>query len=52
VSRPRTMALQEETANIVNEFNFSDEDVNKSVREFLRQMGESFPFKLLTGPRR
>lgn len=34
------MALEAETTAIVSKFDFSDDDVNKSVKEFLRQMGE------------
>lgn len=33
------MALEEETQTIVSQFEFSDADVNKAVKEFLRQMG-------------
>ncbi|KAL2133362.1 hypothetical protein VTI74DRAFT_2491 [Chaetomium olivicolor] len=34
------MTLEQETKAIVAQFEFSDEDVNKSVKEFLRQMEE------------
>lgn len=34
------MALAAETKSIVAQFDYSDEDVNKGVQEFLRQMGE------------
>jgi hypothetical protein len=37
------MALQAETQAIVTQFDFSDENVNKAVREFLRQMGARAP---------
>jgi len=40
VSVPLTMALAAETKNVVAEFEYTDEDVNKGVKEFLRQMGE------------
>jgi hexokinase len=33
------MALAEETKSIVAQFNYTDEDINKGVKEFLRQMG-------------
>lgn len=33
------MALEAETQAIVEQFEFSDDDVNKAVKEFLRQMG-------------
>jgi hexokinase len=33
------MALEAETASIVAKFDYTDEDVNKGVKEFLRQMG-------------
>lgn len=34
------MALAAETKAVVAKFNYSDEDVNKGVHEFLRQMGK------------
>ncbi|KAH8886775.1 hypothetical protein GQ53DRAFT_337350 [Thozetella sp. PMI_491] len=34
------MALEAETKNVVAKFEYSDEDVNKGVQEFLRQMSE------------
>jgi len=34
------MSLATETAAIVAQFDYSDEDVNKGVKEFLRQLGE------------
>ncbi|KAL2198451.1 hypothetical protein P885DRAFT_67632 [Corynascus similis CBS 632.67] len=34
------MALEAETQAIVEQFEFSDDDVNKAVKEFLRQMDE------------
>jgi len=33
------MALETETQSIVKQFEYSDDDVNKAVKEFLRQMG-------------
>lgn len=33
------MALEAETKSIVGQFDYKDEDVNKGVKEFLRQMG-------------
>lgn len=41
-SRP-SMAMVEETKRIVAQFDYTDEDVNKGVKEFLRQMGNSLP---------
>jgi hexokinase len=38
-SKPLTMALEDETQSIVEQFEYSDDDVNKAVKEFLRQMG-------------
>lgn len=35
------MALIEETKRLVTQFDYSDEDVNKGVKEFLRQMSKS-----------
>jgi len=35
------MALIEETKRLVSQFDYSDEDVNKGVKEFLRQMSKS-----------
>ena len=40
VSIPLTMALEAETKKIVAQFEYSDEDANKGVLEFLRQMGK------------
>ncbi|KAK3383536.1 hypothetical protein B0T24DRAFT_688072 [Lasiosphaeria ovina] len=40
VSRPLAMSLEAETKSFVSKFEYSDEDVNKAVKEFLRQMGE------------
>ncbi|POR36908.1 Phosphotransferase [Tolypocladium paradoxum] len=37
-SRPLTMALATETTRVVSQFDFSDQDVNTHVREFLQQM--------------
>jgi len=34
------MALIEETKRLVSQFDYSDEDVNKGVKEFLRQMND------------
>jgi hypothetical protein len=36
------MALAAETKRIVSLFDYTDSDVNKAVKEFLRQMGR-FP---------
>ena len=33
------MALLEETNRVAAQFEYTDEDVNKAVKEFLRQMG-------------
>jgi hexokinase len=33
------MALAAETKSVVAQFDYSDEDVNKGVKEFLKQMG-------------
>lgn len=35
------MALVAETERIVAQFDYTNEDVNKGVKEFLRQMGKS-----------
>ncbi|KAK6066521.1 hexokinase [Seiridium cupressi] len=40
VSKARTMALIEETRRITAQFEYTDNDVNKGVQEFLRQMNE------------
>ncbi|ETS77815.1 Glucokinase [Pestalotiopsis fici W106-1] len=40
VSKVRTMALLEETKRITAQFDYSDDNVNKGVEEFLRQMNE------------
>ncbi|KAF3015934.1 glucokinase [Neopestalotiopsis sp. 37M] len=40
VSKVRTMALLEETKRITAQFEYSDDNVNKGVEEFLRQMNE------------
>jgi len=37
------MALAAETKNVVAGFEYTDEDVNRGVQEFLRQMGRSRP---------
>ncbi|KAL2262431.1 hypothetical protein VTK26DRAFT_1334 [Humicola hyalothermophila] len=37
-SKPLTMSLEAETKSIVAQFEYTDEDVNKGVKEFLRQM--------------
>jgi hexokinase len=34
------MTLEAETTAIVSKFDYSDDDVNKGVKEFLRQMGK------------
>jgi hexokinase len=33
------MALADESNRIVDQFDFSDEELNRNVKEFLRQMG-------------
>ncbi|RYP59149.1 hypothetical protein DL769_008656 [Monosporascus sp. CRB-8-3] len=40
VSPAHTMALAEETKRITAQFEYTDDDVNKGVQEFLRQMHE------------
>lgn len=42
-TRPLTMALADETNRIVSEFDFTDDDLNRHVKEFLSQMGMSVP---------
>jgi hexokinase len=37
------MALADESNRIVKEFDFSDEELNNHVKEFLRQMGMLTP---------
>jgi hexokinase len=37
------MALADESNRIVQEFDFSDEELNTHVKEFLRQMGMLTP---------
>lgn len=37
------MALADETNRIVSEFDFTDDDLNRHVNEFLSQMGMSMP---------
>jgi hypothetical protein len=37
------MALAAETKRVVSLFEYSDNDVNKAVKEFLRQMGMCDP---------
>ncbi|KAI9163249.1 Glucokinase [Paramyrothecium foliicola] len=39
-SIPLTMALADETKRVVEQFDFSNADLNNHVREFLKQMGE------------
>jgi hexokinase len=39
ISKPLAMSLEAETKSIVAHFEYTDEDVNKGVLEFLRQMG-------------
>ncbi|TLD22140.1 hypothetical protein PspLS_08174 [Pyricularia sp. CBS 133598] len=39
-SRPLKMPLEAETKRIVDQFEYTDDDVNKGVKEFLRQMEE------------
>lgn len=43
VSKPLTMGLTSETNRIVQEFDYGDADLNKSVLEFLSQMGMLWP---------
>lgn len=38
ISRPHKMALMAEVKRVAAEFEFSDEDVNKSVKEFIAEM--------------
>lgn len=33
------MALAQETNHVVSQFEFTDDDLNRNVQEFLRQMG-------------
>jgi hypothetical protein len=42
----RSMTLAEEAKRVAAEFDYSDEDVNKAVKEFIRQMGASFSASL------
>jgi hexokinase len=35
------MALAEETKRVVDQFDFSSDDLNRHVNEFLKQMGKS-----------
>ena len=44
------MALAAETKNVVAQFEYTDEDVNKGVEEFLRQMGMSRNPPIASGP--
>lgn len=37
------MALLDETKRITAQFEYSDDDVNKGVQEFLRQMSMYYP---------
>lgn len=37
------MSLEAETKSVVAQFEYTDEDVNKGVKEFLRQMGMCSP---------
>ncbi len=46
-SKPLTMALAAETKRIVSLFEFTDDHVNKAVKEFLSQMGTSPSRQLL-----
>ena len=39
ISRPHKMELLEQARRAAAEFDYSPEDVNKGVREFIRQMG-------------
>ena len=43
MSKPRTMALAEETKRITAQFDYNDADVNKGVVEFLKQMSKFHP---------
>ena len=45
-SRPHKMSLLEEAKRVAAEFDYTKEDVNKGVKEFIRQMGGLI---LLTG---
>src|SRR5262249_39830422 len=40
VSSPRVMALAEETKRIIAQLEYTDEDANRGVAEFIRQMGK------------
>ena len=42
VSKPLTMSLEAETKSVVAQFDFTDEQVNQGVKEFIRQMGTYF----------
>lgn len=42
------MTLQDETNRVVADFDFTDDDVNRHVKEFLKQMGMSFTSCSLT----
>lgn len=39
------MALADETNSIVSQFDFTDDDLNRHVQEFLRQMSMSFSLR-------
>lgn len=45
ISRPN-MALVAESKRVAAQFDYTDEDVNKGVKEFLRQMGNYHPARI------
>ena len=54
ISRPYKMALLEQARKVAAEFEYSPDDVNKGVKEFIRQMGslniiQSIAYDLLIG---
>ena len=44
------MSLLDEARRVAAEFEYSPEDVNKGVNEFIRQMGKQDPLLLPAGP--
>jgi hypothetical protein len=44
-SAPRNMGLAQEAARVAAEFEYSDDQVNKAVKAFIRQMGMSTALK-------
>lgn len=46
-SATRNMGLAQEAARVAAEFEYSDAQVNKAVKEFIRQMGMSTVLNLL-----